>query len=85
MIILLNAQKSANISPFSFILPHLRGQQVSATPHDRRPVQNYATCPGAPATDVASIGAARCLLFRPASSVHTTLIQTDRVYKHAER
>ena len=71
-----SAQHNRHI-PLSFDgQPHVRGQPVSATPHDRRPVQNYATCAGAPATDVASIGAATCFLFRPAASIH--------IYSHLE-
>ena len=46
--------------------------EVSATPHERRPVQNYATCTGAAATDVASIGAATCL------------VSVGRIYSHLE-
>ena len=52
--------------------PHVRGQPVSATPHGYRQVQNYATCTGAPATDVASIGAA------------TFVSCFGRIYSHLE-
>ena len=69
----------------------VRGQPVSATPHDRRQVQNNATCTGAPATDAASIGAATCLLFRPhlftlrSADPGNIIGQPERVYKHVER
>ena len=69
----------------------MRGQPVSATPHDHRPVQNYATCTVAPAADVASIGAATCLLFWPhlftprSADPGNIIGQPERVYKHAER
>ena len=69
--------------------PHVRGQPVSATPHDSRPVKHYVTCTGAPATDVASIGAETCLFFRPnrltRADPRNMIGQPERVYKHAER
>ena len=68
------------------------GLPVAATPHERRPVQNYATVTGAAATGVASISPAtvscfgRPHLFTPRSADPGNIIgQHDRVYKHAER
>ena len=79
-------------APWSFDRqPQVRGQPVSATPHDSRPVKYYVTCTGAPATDVASIGAATCLLFRPnrftprSADPGNMIWLPERVYKHAER
>ena len=69
----------------------MREQPVSATPHDRRPVQHYATCTGAPTINIASIGLATCLmfwqhLFTPRSAAPGIMIrQPERVYKHVER
>ena len=79
-------------TPWSFDRqPHVRGQSVSATPHDSRPVKHYVTCTGAPATDIASIGAETCLFFRPnrftprSADPGNMIGQPERVYKHAER